>query len=121
MAQSIIIYSLFIFASLFSCALFSYKFNLVDIPSDRKIHTKPTAFTGGIAISLSYLFALQLFDVLDHSLNSIVSLSFLITIVGLIDDKYHLNTGGKLCLQIIPIFYLIVFENLILANNTIWF
>ena len=36
--------------------------------------------------------------------------------MGLIDDKYNLNTGGKLSLQVIPIFYLIVFENLKLTQ-----
>ena len=32
------------------------------------------------------------------------------------DDKYNLNVGGKLSLQIIPILYLIIFENLFLTN-----
>ena len=42
---------------------------------------------------------------------------FLITFVyRFIDDKYNLNTGGKLSLQIIPIFYLIIFENLTLSS-----
>ena len=30
--------------------------------------------------------------------------------MGLIDDRYNLNTGGKLSLQIIPIFYLIFLD-----------
>ena len=34
------------------------------------------------------------------------------SIVGFIDDKYNLNTGGKLSLQIIPIIYLIIIESL---------
>ena len=41
---------------------------------------------------------------------------FAISIVGFIDDKYNLNTGGKLSLQIIPIFYLIFFENFSLTQ-----
>ena len=36
--------------------------------------------------------------------------------MGFIDDKFNLNAGGKLSLQIIPIFYLIVFNNLFLNN-----
>ena len=36
--------------------------------------------------------------------------------MGLIDDKFNLNVGGKLSLQIIPIFYLIIFENLSLSH-----
>ena len=108
----LIIYSLLSFLLLFLCAKISYLLNLVDLPNKRKIHSKATAYTGGIAISIILLFALQSLNIFDQSLGLILSLSFLICIVGFVDDKYYLNTGGKLSLQIIPIFYLIVFENL---------
>lgn len=116
MNYHIIIYCLLIFFLLLTCAKISYKLNLVDIPNKRKIHSIPTAYTGGIAISISLLFALQALNIFDKSLASILSISFLVSIIGLIDDKYNLNTGGKLSLQIIPIFYLIVFENLTLIH-----
>jgi UDP-GlcNAc:undecaprenyl-phosphate/decaprenyl-phosphate GlcNAc-1-phosphate transferase len=108
----IAIYSVIIFFSFFICAKISYKLNLVDLPNKRKIHIKPTANTGGFAMIISLLFALQALDIFDKILGLILSIGFLISMVGLIDDKFHLNTGGKLSLQIIPIFYLIVFENL---------
>ena len=108
----LIIYSLLSFLLLFLCAKISYLLNLVDLPNKRKIHSKATAYTGGIAISIILLFALQSLNIFDQNLGLILSLSFLICIVGFVDDKYYLNTGGKLSLQIIPIFYLIVFENL---------
>ena len=116
MYNEIPIYSLLTFFLLFVCAKISYKLNLVDLPNKRKIHLKPTANTGGFAIIISLLFALQALDVFDKTLGLILSIGFLISIVGLIDDKFHLNTGGKLSLQIIPIFYLIVFENLTLSH-----
>ena len=116
MYNEILIYSLSTFFLLFICAKISYKLNLVDLPNKRKIHIKPTANTGGFAIIISLLFALQALEVFDKSLGLILSISFLISIVGLIDDKFHLNTGGKLSLQIIPTFYLIVFENLTLNH-----
>ena len=93
MYDKTIFYAFIIFFLLLASALLSYKFNLVDIPSKRKIHTKPTAFTGGIIISIAYLFALQIFDFASNSLNLILSIGFLISIVGIIDDKYNLNTG----------------------------
>ena len=116
MYNEILIYSLSSFFLLFICAKISYKLNLVDLPNKRKIHLKPTANTGGFAIIISLLFALQALDIFDKTLGLILSIGFLISIVGLIDDKFHLNTGGKLSLQIIPIFYLIVFENLTLSH-----
>ena len=116
MFNETLIYSLSSFFLLFICAKISYKLNLVDLPNKRKVHLKPTANTGGFAIIISLLFALQALDIFDKTLSLILSIGFLISIVGLIDDKFHLNTGGKLSLQIIPIFYLIVFENLTLSH-----
>ena len=116
MYNEILIYSTLTFFILFICAKISYRLNLIDLPNKRKIHLEPTAYTGGIAIIISLLFALQEVDVFDKTLSLILSISFLISIVGLIDDKFHLNTGGKLSLQIIPTFYLIVFENLTLNH-----
>ncbi len=116
MSYNFIFYFLFNFIAFFIFAKLSYKFKLVDVPSERKIHSKPTAFTGGITISIILLFTLQAIDFFDKSLGLILSFSFLICIVGLIDDKFHLNTGGKLSLQIFPIIYLIVFEKFSLSH-----
>tara|TARA_Y100001970_G_scaffold249910_1_gene320993 strand:- start:278 stop:1297 length:1020 start_codon:yes stop_codon:yes gene_type:complete len=119
MKNTLIIYSLISFLLFYLSAKISYKLNFVDIPNKRKIHSKATAYTGGIIISLILLIAVQLFDLynyLNKDLNLILSIGFLISLVGLIDDKYHLNAGGKLSLQIIPIFYLVVFENLSLYH-----
>ena len=116
MIYNFLIYFLLNFLIIFFCTKISYKLKLLDLPNKRKVHSQPTAFTGGITISLILLFTLQLLDVFDKSLGLILSLSFLISLVGLIDDKFSLNTGGKLSLQILPIFYLIIFENLILQD-----
>ena len=90
---------------------FSYNLNLVDKPNNRKLHLIPTAYTGGLALSLIYIFSIYFFDFNDEKLNMILSISILISVVGLIDDKYNLNFGGKLSLQIIPIIYLITLQN----------
>lgn len=116
MSIQLIIYFLLSFLFLYTCTKVSYRLNLVDLPNKRKIHSKNTAYTGGISISFIFLFTLQVLDVFDRNLALILSMSFLISLVGLIDDKYHLNTGGKLSLQIIPIFYLIIFESLVLSH-----
>lgn len=119
MNYSIIFYSTISFFIFYIIAKISYKLNFLDIPNTRKIHSKATAFTGGIAISISLLISLELFALFNHlnkDLNLIISIAFLISLVGLTDDKYNLNAGGKLSLQIIPIFYLVVFENLSLYS-----
>ena len=43
-------------------------------------------------------------------------MSFLIGIIGFIDDKYSLSPGSKLSLQIIPVFYLAIIENINLSH-----
>ncbi|MDA7605001.1 undecaprenyl/decaprenyl-phosphate alpha-N-acetylglucosaminyl 1-phosphate transferase [Candidatus Pelagibacter sp.] len=96
--------------------MISYKLNLLDIPNKRKNHSRPTAYTGGLAISFAYLCSLQIFDILYRDLNLILSVAFLIAIIGFIDDKFYLKIGEKLSLQIIPIFYMIVFENFSLTQ-----
>ena len=112
MINNLLIYSLINFLILISIAKISYKLDFLDVPNKRSVHLKPTAYTGGIALSLIYVFALFLFDFSSQKLNLILSIAFLVGIVGFIDDKYGLNVGGKISLQIIPIIYLVVFENL---------
>lgn len=116
MNNTILIYSLICFLLLFSIAKISLKLNLMDLPSQRKIHSIPVAYTGGLAISIAYLFAIKLFDISINNLNLISSIAFLMALIGFIDDKYTLNTGGKLSLQIIPIFYLVVVGSLNLES-----
>tara|TARA_Y100000768_G_scaffold63599_1_gene43702 strand:+ start:3127 stop:4134 length:1008 start_codon:yes stop_codon:yes gene_type:complete len=123
---SILNYIALCFVIFYCFTLLSYKFNYIDIPDQRKIHSKPTAYTGGISTSIILLFALlyfEIFDVLDRKINLIISIGFLTSIVGLIDDRYNLNVGTKLSLQIVPVFYLIAFENIVLSEigNYIFF
>ena len=111
MLTIIIVYSLVSFLILFSVSAISYKLNLLDIPIKRKMHLKPTAYTGGLALCFIYIFAIFLFNFPSQKLDLILSIAILIGVVGFIDDKYSLNVGGKLSLQIIPIIYLVLLEN----------
>ena len=81
------------------------------MPSERKIHFKPTAYTGGLALCFIYIVSTYVFNFSSQKLDLILSISLLIAITGFVDDKYNLNIGSKLSLQIIPVFYLIILEN----------
>ena len=111
MINYLLLYSLISFLILIFVTKISYKFNLLDIPNKRKKHLKPVAYTGGMAISFIYIISILLFDINDEKLNLILPIAFLIAIIGFIDDKYHLNIGEKLSLQIFTIIYLIIIEN----------
>ena len=116
MRNEILIYSIVSFLGLFIFSKISYKLNLLDIPNKRKKHSKSTAYTGGLIISFIYIASILIFNVKNQSLNSILTIGLLISIVGFIDDKYQLGTSGKLSLQIIPIIYLIIIESLNLTQ-----
>ena len=104
MNYSLLSYSILSFIILHLSAIVSYKLQLVDLPDKRKLHVSATVFTGGAAISVTYILSILLFEIYNNSLNLIISMSFLMSMIGLIDDKYRLNVGGKLSLQVIPIF-----------------
>ena len=112
MRDEISFYSIVSFLVLFIFSKISYKLNLLDIPNKRKKHSEPTAYTGGLIISFIYVVSILIFNVKIQSLNSILAIGLLISIVGFIDDKYQLGISGKLSLQIIPIIYLMIIENL---------
>lgn len=116
MINTLLIYCFVNFLVLFLISSFSYKFGLIDIPNKRKNHLKPTAYTGGLALCLIYIVSIFLFSFSSQTLDLILSAAFLIALVGFIDDKYNLNVGGKISLQIIPIIYLILIENLTLID-----
>lgn len=88
---------------------------LVDKPNNRKFHLKATPYTGGIILSVTYLFIVFLTEFDDHSLNLIFSYAFIISLTGLVDDRYNVKPGTKLLLQSIPIFFLID-QNLYLSD-----
>ena len=115
MIFNILIYFLLSFLVLLLSSKISYYLKFVVVPNKRKMHLRPVAYTGGVGICLIYICAIYLFN-FSTELNLILSISFLITIVGFVDDRYNLNPGGKLCLQILPIFYLITLENFNLNN-----
>ena len=84
MSYIILIYSIVCFIIFLSITKISYQLNLVDIPSKRKMHSHATAYTGGIPVSFSILISLLIFDIPSSSLNNILSVAFLISIIGFV-------------------------------------
>ena len=63
----IFLFYTFINLIIFICvSKISYKLKLLDIPNKRKSHPKPTAYTGGLALTLCYVFAIYLFKFPDE-------------------------------------------------------
>ena len=84
---------------------FSKKEGLVDIPNERKIHTKPISRIGGVAIWLSTMLAFLSLVFLSYYpygslLSGILLGSSLMFLLGLIDDIYNLDAKFKLFIQL---------------------
>lgn len=81
--------------------------DLVDHPQKRKFHTDPTPYTGGITLAICYIIIVSITNFENNFLNIILNYTLIVSFGGLIDDKYQVNPGTKIILQILPIFWLI--------------
>ena len=84
---------------------FSRKEGLVDLPGERKIHTKPVSRIGGVAIWTSTMLTFLCLVFLSYYpygslLSGILLGSSLMFLLGLVDDIYNLNAKFKLFIQI---------------------
>jgi UDP-N-acetylmuramyl pentapeptide phosphotransferase/UDP-N-acetylglucosamine-1-phosphate transferase len=81
---------------------FVKKFNLYDIPDQRKEHHAPIPTMGGIAIWLGMMVSLLLwFPFADNSLIVVFIFSlFALFIVGIMDDLHNLSARYKFIIQI---------------------
>jgi len=111
MINNILLYSIISFFIFFLVSKISYQLNLVDVNNKRKIHFKPTAFTGGLALSFIYIFSILLFDVVGEKINSILPIAFLFGIIGFVDDTHNLKVNEKIVLQVCLIIFFIILKN----------
>lgn len=84
---------------------FSKKEGLVDVPNERKIHTKPISRIGGVAIWTSTMLTFLCLVFLSYYpygslLSGILLGSSLMFLLGLVDDVYGLGAKFKLFIQV---------------------
>ncbi len=60
--------------------------NAIDLPSERRVHTKPTPRLGGLAIYASFLLGYMFYGDLSVQMLSILIASFFLVMIGLFDD-----------------------------------
>jgi len=114
--QEFLFISFFTIICCFLLIFFAKKFDLLDYPTKRKKHKFPTPYIGGLVIGIGCLIILKFFNLKENSqLQSLLLCSFLMSIIGLIDDKFELNVVNKFILQSIPV--LIVISKKLFINN----
>lgn len=96
-----------LFAFLGSCALtpvmvqISHHWNLVDIPTERKIHVQPTPRLGGVAVYAGFVGSVLMNSILPDWMTAIVLSGSLLLLVGVIDDIRELPASSKLVAQLV--------------------
>lgn len=107
--EIILITYLVSFFLIFVCKKLAVHINAIDIPRGRHIHKKPTPLMGGLAIYGAFLFGYMMYGTLTTQMLSILISSFLIVLVGVLDDIKPIRARYKLIVQItcacIVVFY----------------
>ncbi|MCP4681806.1 MAG: undecaprenyl/decaprenyl-phosphate alpha-N-acetylglucosaminyl 1-phosphate transferase [Desulfobacterales bacterium] len=76
------------------------KFNIVDIPDDRKIHKDNTPLMGGLAIMISFCASLAANMILDREVIVLLSGGLVLGFVGFLDDWKGIPAWLKLLVQV---------------------
>jgi UDP-GlcNAc:undecaprenyl-phosphate GlcNAc-1-phosphate transferase len=79
---------------------FAFKLSLEDRPSHRKLHDRPVPMLGGIAMFSGLLVGIFMIDIEGENIMYLVYASFVVFIVGLIDDRNEITVTARLFTQI---------------------
>jgi len=88
----------------------------LDIPGERKIHSKTMPRLGGLAIFLALLLGYMLFGTPSALMNSILIASFIIVFTGFIDDIKPLKASIKFIGQLLAAFVIVFYGKLAMQN-----
>lgn len=81
--------------------MLAFKIGAVDVPKDnRRMHKKPIARLGGLAIFYGFIVSILCFAEIDTGLRGILIGSVIIVVMGIFDDIYSLNALFKFVVQI---------------------
>jgi len=75
------------------------KLKMLDLPNERKRHESETPLVGGVAIFIAVAISLVLLVLRPTSL-LLISLTLVLVILGLLDDRYDLSAKFRLLIQI---------------------
>jgi UDP-GlcNAc:undecaprenyl-phosphate/decaprenyl-phosphate GlcNAc-1-phosphate transferase len=78
-----------------------HQWNLVDTPTDRKIHVQPTPRLGGIAVYVGFVGSVLLNSILPDWMTAVVAAGSLLLVIGVLDDLRELPASVKLTGQIV--------------------
>ena len=81
----------------------------IDMPNERKIHSKPMPRLGGLAIYSSFLLGYILFGELTTQMLSVLIGSFIILLIGIFDDIKPIKARYKFLVQIVAALVVVIY------------
>lgn len=88
----------------------------LDIPNKRKVHTKPMPRLGGLGIYFGFLLGYMIFGQHSETMNSILIGSFIIVLIGAVDDIKPLKASTKIIAQTIAASIVVFYGNIVLKD-----
>jgi UDP-GlcNAc:undecaprenyl-phosphate GlcNAc-1-phosphate transferase len=104
----LLIASLISFLSIPFVKYIAFKFNILDNPDPRKVHTTPTPLIGGAGIYIAFLIAILSNVVYSTELIAVVIGATIVFISGLLDDIMKLSSKIRLLLQLTAVTILLM-------------
>lgn len=81
--------------------IIAQKFRLVDVPNTRKVHHTPIPLIGGLAIGMIILLLIEISgDKSWRTILPIIVTSYILLLVGVLDDKTDIKAVHKLIIQV---------------------
>lgn len=78
----------------------AFKYELYDMPDERRVHVKPIPRIGGIAMAVGVFISILVYGPLDASMRAYLAGALIIVVVSIYDDLKGLNFKVKFAAQI---------------------
>ncbi len=98
----------------------AFKFHIVDFPGKRKMHKTMTPLLGGAAIYFGFAIGLAINPGIINEILPIIIGSFIIVVLGLLDDMHELSAWLRLLVQLIAALVVVVFGDRVNFLPTSW-
>ncbi len=95
----------------------AFHVNAVSVPGGRHIHKKVIPMFGGIAIYLSFLMCLMIFNVDFTQIIALIMASIIIIILGILDDINPIRARYKFFVQILVAAIIVFYGNMHINEN----
>lgn len=99
---------------------FSAPLGLVDVPDARKVHVSAIPRVGGIGMVIATIVALLLEFDLDSGFRICLLGVGILSVFGLLDDRYDLNYKIKFFGQFVAVLVVVVFGDIVIRRLCFW-